>query len=62
MYREARSVTQWLRHGWWIIPAYIVGFFAMLAFWKWHPDAPVQRRVQPVGVVTPAVPINESRP
>ncbi len=40
MYREARSVGQWLRHGWWIIPAYVVGFFAMFAFWQWHPDPP----------------------
>jgi Na+/H+ antiporter NhaD/arsenite permease-like protein len=42
MYREARSVAQWLRYGWWIIVAYVVGFFVMLLFWGWHPDAPVR--------------------
>lgn len=39
MYREARSVGQWLREAWWIVPAYIGGFFVMLVFWGWHADA-----------------------
>ena len=38
MYPEARSVGQWLRHGWPIPLSYIVGFFAMLWVWRWHPD------------------------
>ncbi len=37
MYPEVRSVGQWLRHGWPIALAYVVGFFAMLVFWNWHP-------------------------
>ena len=40
MYPEARSVGGWLRHGWSIPVAYVVGFFVMLAVWKWHPDPP----------------------
>ena len=40
MYPEAKSVGKWLRHGWWIAVAYVIGFFAMLAVWSWHPDAP----------------------
>jgi hypothetical protein len=40
MFPEGRSVLQWLRHGWWIVLAYVVGFFVMLAVWSWHPDAP----------------------
>jgi Na+/H+ antiporter NhaD/arsenite permease-like protein len=47
MYREARSVTKWLRHGWYIVPAYIVGFFVMLIAWNWHPDAPARTGAQP---------------
>jgi Na+/H+ antiporter NhaD/arsenite permease-like protein len=43
MYPEARSVGQWLRHGWSIPIAYIAGFFTMLAVWGWHPDAPATR-------------------
>jgi Na+/H+ antiporter NhaD/arsenite permease-like protein len=39
-YPEARSVGQWVRHGWTIALAYVIGFFVMLAVWSWHPDAP----------------------
>jgi Na+/H+ antiporter NhaD/arsenite permease-like protein len=40
MYPEAKSVGQWLRHGWYIPIAYITGFFVMLGTWRWHPDVP----------------------
>jgi Na+/H+ antiporter NhaD/arsenite permease-like protein len=40
MYPEARSVGLWLRHGWPIAIAYVVGFFFMLAIIGWRPDAP----------------------
>ncbi|HVF71124.1 MAG TPA: hypothetical protein VM940_05905 [Chthoniobacterales bacterium] len=40
MFPEAKSVGQWLRHGWSIPIAYVLGFFVMLAVWGWHPDAP----------------------
>ena len=26
-YPEAKSVGQWIRHGWFIIPAYVIAFF-----------------------------------
>jgi Na+/H+ antiporter NhaD/arsenite permease-like protein len=39
MYPEAKSVGRWLRHGWSIPIAYVVGFFVMLVVWNWHPDA-----------------------
>jgi Na+/H+ antiporter NhaD/arsenite permease-like protein len=41
MYPEAKSVGQWLRHGWFVALAYVVGYFVMLALVGWHPDAPV---------------------
>ncbi len=44
LYPEARSVLQWLRHGWFIAVAYVVAFFAMLTFWPWHPDLPHKDR------------------
>jgi Na+/H+ antiporter NhaD/arsenite permease-like protein len=44
LYPEARSVGLWLRHGWFIIIAYVVAFFVMLAVWPWHPDAPHKER------------------
>ncbi|MDB5049157.1 MAG: sodium/proton antiporter, NhaD family [Fibrobacteres bacterium] len=32
-----RSVGAWLRNGWYIAPAYVAGFFIMLAIAGWHP-------------------------
>jgi Na+/H+ antiporter NhaD/arsenite permease-like protein len=40
MYPEARSVGLWLKHGWHIAIAYVIGFFFMLAVIGWHPDLP----------------------
>jgi len=40
MYPEAKSVGLWLRHGWPIAVAYVIGFFVMLALIGWHPDPP----------------------
>jgi hypothetical protein len=31
MYPEAKSVGLWLRHGWHVALAYVIGFFVMLA-------------------------------
>jgi Na+/H+ antiporter NhaD/arsenite permease-like protein len=34
---EMRSVWTWLKEGWYIVPAYLAGFFLMLAIAGWHP-------------------------
>jgi Na+/H+ antiporter NhaD/arsenite permease-like protein len=39
MFPEAKSVGLWLRHGWHVAVAYVVGFFVLLAVLGWHPDA-----------------------
>ncbi len=44
MYPEARSVGLWLRHGWHVAIAYVIGFFVMLALLGWHPDADHKKR------------------
>jgi len=44
MFPEAKSVGPWLRHGWHVAIAYVVGFFVMLAILGWHPDAPHRKR------------------
>jgi Na+/H+ antiporter NhaD/arsenite permease-like protein len=36
---EARSVFAWLRHGWYVALAYVIGYFALLAVLGWHPTA-----------------------
>jgi Na+/H+ antiporter NhaD/arsenite permease-like protein len=43
MYPEAKSVVAWLRHGWFVLAAYVIGFFVMLALWGWHPDEKRER-------------------
>ena len=37
---EAKSVGRWLRHGWHVALAYVVGFFVLLVVLGWHPNAP----------------------
>jgi Na+/H+ antiporter NhaD/arsenite permease-like protein len=50
MYAEAKSVGLWLRHGWHVAIAYVIGFFVMLAILGWNPDAPHRKRVALPGV------------
>lgn len=38
MYPEAKSVGKWLKHGWFVAVAYVVGFFVLLAVLGWHPN------------------------
>ena len=40
LYPEARSVGAWLRHGWHVPVAYVIGFIVMLMLVGWHPHAP----------------------
>ena len=37
LFPEARSVGAWIRHGWYVPVAYVVGFFVMLGLLGWHP-------------------------
>ena len=39
MYPEAKSARNWLRHGWHVVLAYVVGFAAMLFLIGWHPGS-----------------------
>ena len=40
MYPEAKSVVQWLRHGWFVVVGYVVGFLVMLLILGWSPHPP----------------------
>src|SRR5215213_301817 len=55
MYPEAKSVGLWLRHGWHVAVAYVVGFFVMLAILGWHPNAPHKTMRPAASLDTPAV-------
>jgi Na+/H+ antiporter NhaD/arsenite permease-like protein len=55
MYPEAKSVGSWLRHGWHVAVAYVIGFFVMLAILGWRPDADHRKRVDLPTVTTASV-------
>jgi len=40
LFPEAKSVGLWLRHGWHVAVAYVIGFFVLLVALGWHPNAP----------------------
>ena len=40
MYPEAKSVGKWLRHGWHVAVAYVIGFFVLYAVLGWNPNPP----------------------
>lgn len=40
LYPQAKSVGLWLRHGWHVALAYVIGFFLMYAIIGWHPNPP----------------------
>jgi hypothetical protein len=46
---EARSVGQWLRHGWHVAVGYVLGFAILLTVLGWHPE-PLRK----LGVAAPA--------
>ena len=56
MYPEAKSVGNWLRHGWHVALAYVFGFFVMLAILGWQPDAPHKKQTE-----LPPATIDEAR-
>jgi Na+/H+ antiporter NhaD/arsenite permease-like protein len=37
LFRDARSVTQWIRHGWHVTVSYVLGFFVLLWTLGWNP-------------------------
>lgn len=45
-YPEAKSVALWLRHGWQVALAYVIGFFIMLGITGWHPDPEHRQRTE----------------
>ena len=42
MYPEGKNAIAWLRHGWHVALAYVVGFFVMLAVIHFHPGPPAR--------------------
>lgn len=57
MYPEAKSVGLWLRHGWCVAIAYVIGFVVMLSLIGWHPDVDHRSRASDAPPVITAVTI-----
>jgi Na+/H+ antiporter NhaD/arsenite permease-like protein len=55
MYPEARSAGRWLRHGWHVALAYVVGFGVLWAVVGWHPTS-IKPGTGPVPAATAAAP------
>jgi Na+/H+ antiporter NhaD/arsenite permease-like protein len=53
MYPEAKSVGQWLRHGWHVAVAYVIGFMCLVLFLGWHPQPLNKGQQAPAEVVQP---------
>jgi Na+/H+ antiporter NhaD/arsenite permease-like protein len=61
MYPEAKSAVLWLRHGWHVALAYVIGFFVMLAVLGWHPDPDHRKRAKlPAPVTATAIVVPSS--
>src|SRR5204863_511952 len=58
MYPQAKSVGLWLKHGWHVALAYVIGFFVLYVVLGWHPNAPHKAKpaatLQTPGAAVPA--------
>ncbi len=67
MYPEAKSVGAWLKGGWHVALAYVVGFGVLLAVLGWHPDVQIQQASSPAPpntpdlIAAPAYPLSTTR-
>jgi len=58
MYPEAKSVGLWLRHGWYVAIAYVVGFFVLLLVLGWYPNErhkPSAANLAPISIAVQTV-------
>jgi len=54
MYPEAKSVGRWVRHGWHVALAYVLGFFVFLLIAGWHPT---DKRGRALAETIPVAPV-----
>ena len=57
MFPQARSVGQWLRHGWHVALAYVAGFFFMLAVVGFNPGTPLRGSASTAPAATTVTPL-----
>ena len=56
MFPQAKSVGQWLRHGWHVALAYVVSYLCMVMLLGWHPEPIVKANGTAATVTETAVP------
>src|ERR1700751_2685257 len=49
-YPEAKSVALWLRHGWHVTVAYVIGFAALMLIAGWQPHPPHKAHTTSVNI------------
>jgi hypothetical protein len=54
-YKETRSVVAYLKHGWHVTAAYVIGFFLLFFIMGWHPTASHKADVNKVQALTESV-------
>lgn len=54
---EARNVMLWLRKGWHITLAYIIGFFVLLGVWGWQPTSNKKHKEPAIECTFPGCPV-----
>ncbi|MFN3938956.1 MAG: hypothetical protein ACK4IY_00125 [Chitinophagales bacterium] len=50
LYARTKSVPNWVKHGWHVIVAYIIGFTILMLVEGWHPHAPHKEYPQPAAL------------
>jgi Na+/H+ antiporter NhaD/arsenite permease-like protein len=53
LYPEGKSVGLWLRHGWHVLLAYVIGFCVLLVTLGWQPHAPLKPVESPAPASAP---------
>lgn len=56
IYPQARSAGQWLRHGWFVVVAYILGFFALHGLLGFRPGTTPRGSLTPTAASTVSLP------
>jgi Na+/H+ antiporter NhaD/arsenite permease-like protein len=57
LFPEMRSVVDYVKQGWFVIVAYIIGFFIMLGVAGWHPNEPHRQDKNAVQTEQTVVPV-----
>jgi hypothetical protein len=59
MFPEGKDAIAWVRGGWHVAVAYVIGFFVMLAVLGWYPQPKHQALLlKPATVTTPAASVS----